>query len=339
MAETSPLIPISASRLKVCKDCSWLYWSKYHLKLPDTTNKGALSGTCCHTVFECLLNPRHREKHAAILTVPATIKNCPAIDRYVRTYCQKYKLDNDSYKLIDAMIVVGLAYDFYCEKGNAGNLMPERKFDITNQEPRYRIMGFIDKTAEYQQKGLLRIVDYKSSKRQFEGKDLDSNVQAMMYSLAARTFAPDLQPIVEFIFLQFPASPVQRLKFSEATLTGFEHYLADVSKKLSKFGLKEAMSDYAADKDMPDEGFSGPLMCGRAKEKGEMKKDGTPKYACQYKFPFRYFSLCREDGTAISSAFSEDDLKPDEAKGEFVVALNYLGCPRWNKGVTAKLRG
>lgn len=325
------LIALSASRLKVLKDCSWLYWCKYgELKLPDTTNSGALMGTACHTVFECLLKPRHRKFHKQITDDEATIRHCPVVTRFVKAYIKKYGLQDSDFKLIDTMIVVGLMYDFYCVKGAAQEIEVEHKFDIVNDNPLYRITGFIDKLAKYPTKKLLRIVDYKSSKRQFEGDDLEENIQAKIYSLAGRKLHPDLLPIVEFIFLQFPEKPVQRLKFSTEAIQEFEDYLGEMSRLVNNFTIADAKKDYAANRPMPKGGFSGPLLCGRAKQKGQLKKDGTPMWHCQYKFPFDYYALCNDDDEVIKTSF-EDNLVPKTDKGEYVILKKYKGCPRWNK--------
>ena len=328
---SNKLIALSASRLKVLKDCSWLYFCKYGpMKLPDKTNTGAMMGSICHTVFESLLNPRHRRFHEQITTEKATIRHCPVVLRYVKKCMKRDNLPDDSFNLLDTMIVVGLMYDFYCTKGAGREIEVEHKFDIVNESPKYRITGFMDKIAKYPAKSLLRIVDYKSSKRQFEGDDLESNIQAMIYSLAARKIFPDLLPIVEFIFLQFPENPVQRLKFSKSSLDDFELYLAEMSRLVNSFTIDDAKKNYAGDKPMPKKGFSGPLMCGRAKKKGELKKDGTPMWACQYKFPFEYYALCNEDDNVIKTSF-EDDLVPKTSKGEYIIKKKYAGCPRWNK--------
>ena len=58
---------LSASRIKVAQTCSWLYWAKYVLKLPDRSNDGAKRGTICHLVFECLGNPRHKHHFKKIV--------------------------------------------------------------------------------------------------------------------------------------------------------------------------------------------------------------------------------------------------------------------------------
>ena len=47
--------------------CSWLYWCKYHLKLPDKTNDGALKGSIVHLVLECL--GKQKRKNANDITL------------------------------------------------------------------------------------------------------------------------------------------------------------------------------------------------------------------------------------------------------------------------------
>ena len=55
-------IRLSASKIKTLDSCSWLFFSKYHLKVPDTTNDGASRGTIVHLIFELLLKPKHKKK-------------------------------------------------------------------------------------------------------------------------------------------------------------------------------------------------------------------------------------------------------------------------------------
>ena len=66
MSKTNPVY-LSASRLKTVKMCSWLYWCKYHQRLPDKSNDGASRGTVCHLIFECLGKPSRRHYYDAIL--------------------------------------------------------------------------------------------------------------------------------------------------------------------------------------------------------------------------------------------------------------------------------
>ncbi len=334
MAENKKL-KLSASRLKTFQACSWQYWARYHLKLPDEANSGALMGTCCHSVFECLLNSRHKKLYDLILAKPATIENSKAVTRYVNKYIKRWQLDPDiAFEKIDSMIIVGLVTDFFCKGGEL--LAPEYEFTLENKKPRYLIGGLIDKAVKYNEK-YLRVADYKSSKKKFVGEELIVNVQAMMYSLAAKKLWPHLIPIVDFIFLQFPKEPIQRLKFSDDQLKGFEIFLAQVYAQMEKFTNEDATKNFAARQKAPKEGFKGPLLCGWnfkqgfVKKEGELKKDGvTPKFVCSYRFPFDYWALCDEDGKVIKTS-KKNNLLAQESKGQFVVKKRYGGCPAFIK--------
>ncbi len=322
-------VKLSASRIATYQKCTWLYWTKYVLRLPDSTNTGALQGNCCHTICECLLKSRHKKLYDNILSGGATIENEPVIERFVRKFIKKEKLPEESFAKIDAMIVVALGVDFFCKGGKI--VSAEMEFDIANELPPYHIKGYMDKPAIYDDK-FIRIVDYKSSKKQYQGEELVINPQAMIYSLAAKKLWPHLTPIVDFIFLQFPKDPIQRLRFSDQQLRGFELFLSDIQEKLDSFTREDAVSDLAAKQPYTkDGGFKGPLVCGRAKKKGELKKDGTPMYYCPMKFPFSYFALCNEAGETLRTSFVKAELKPKKDKDEFVIKKKYFGCPHFNK--------
>ena len=75
----------------------------------------------------------------------------------------------------------------------------EEHFEIEGEN--FVINGFIDKKAFYKNK--IDIWDYKSSKARFNKEEIESNYQALMYSLA--TFKQDgIIPEVKFLFLRFP---------------------------------------------------------------------------------------------------------------------------------------
>ena len=60
------IVKLSASKIKTAQQCSWTYWCKYELKLPDTSNDGASRGTICHNVFE-LLGDKHKAEFNKII--------------------------------------------------------------------------------------------------------------------------------------------------------------------------------------------------------------------------------------------------------------------------------
>jgi hypothetical protein len=332
---------LSASRIKTLENCSWLYWCNYHLKLPDTTNTGALRGTLCHAVFEWLLLTKHR-KHFDDIVNANDIKGSPAIERVVVAYLKKYDLpDPEDYKLVNKMILVGLTTDFFLSGKKLFD--PEYAFNIRNKKPVYNARGFIDKWALDEKNKTVHICDYKSSKSKFSGDELASNVQAMLYSLAAKKVHPEYAPIVTFIFLRFKKAPEQVLQFDEKTLEGFEHYLEMCQAKIDDFSHDDATDNYAADQPQKGGGFNGILLCGFCKEKGELKKDGNPKWSCAYKFPYDYYALIDNRGvckkTAVTNIAEEykdnqptilKELKKGK-KGWKIEKRHYGGCPKWNK--------
>jgi len=324
---------LSASRINTLDKCSWSYWCNYHLKLPQTTNSGAQRGTLCHLIFELLINKKHRKHYNAIVK-EGSIKGSPAVDNLVVKHLKKDGLlsnrigGEDHYELCDKMILTGLKHDFFCEGGEL--LDPEYKFVIENEDPEYKVLGYIDKIAEFPKEKKIQIVDYKSSKQKFSGEDLTSNLQGMIYSMVATKVWPKLKPIVQFKFLRFPKKPDQNLEFSEDTLGGLEYYLAKVYKVINSFSEKDAKSNFAADQPMPPSGggFKGPLNCGFAKAKGQLKKDGSVMWHCPYKFDFEYYALVNSDKEIIKTSLDKKDLKKDEE--HTIKKMRYEGCPRHN---------
>ena len=327
---TTDLIPLSASRLATYKKCSYIYYGSYVLKLPRGSNDGARRGTVVHSVFECLLNPRHRWLYEEILEKKG-IKAIPLMNRFVRKLAKKQKLvrkfDNkgiDNYELIEQMILTGLKFDFFCEGNELENA--ETAFDYTNLKGTYRILGFIDKIARSSD-GKLGIWDYKSSASKFSGDDLEDNVQAKMYSLYALRVR-GMNSFVRFVFLRFPRQPIIKMQFSETELIEFEKMLEQVSQELKDFNLEKAYSNFAYDQGYGG-GFKGLMVCGKAKNPGEKKEDGSPVWHCEYKFPYHYFALCNANDAVIVTSMIKDDLRPDESKGEYVIQKLFKGCPRF----------
>ena len=96
---------LSASRIKTLQTCSWIYYSRYHLKLPDKSNDGASRGTVCHAVFECLGNPRHKHHYDDIMKAD-DIGGSTVVERMVETYAKKLLVnDDENMQLIKDMII------------------------------------------------------------------------------------------------------------------------------------------------------------------------------------------------------------------------------------------
>ena len=298
---------LSASRIKTLEDCSWKYWCNYNLKIPQTQNDGACRGTVCHTIFELLLNKKHRKHFNLIMEKGLTVASKP-VAKLTKLLLKKGGCHNEeNYEMCLDMIYVGLNADFFGEGGVADK--PEIRFTIKNEEPKYEIMGFIDKKIKYKDK--IKIVDYKSSKRKFPKKELASNLQAMAYSLAAKRKWPKSAENVEveFLFLKFPRQPSQQTTISEEQLAGFEHYLAYMYEIINSFTEDQAKTNYAKDK------IETKFFCKAGQH-----------WKCPYLEPYDYYSLEDKDGNILKGAFTEEELNPTKS-GQKVVKKRYTGCP------------
>ena len=305
---------LSASRLKTLETCSWSYWCNYHLKLPQKQNEGALRGTVCHLVFEMLVKKKHK-KHFTKISKAGTIKASPAIHRMVMKHLTQMEnsfdlpmTNEENTELVDDMIVVGLNCDFFGKGGQVDK--PEHEFLLDNKDPEYKIRGFIDKPIVYKRGKKIKIVDYKSSKYKFRGEELHSNVQAMVYTLAAQQEWPEHTPTVEFQFLRHPRSPLQQLQFNKEQLRGLEYYLAHSFQIINNFTEETAVTNYAYD----------------TKKNSWMCKIG--KWRCPYIDPYDYFVTVNEEGTETKKSFKKRELENSLKDGEKIEKRSYKGCPR-----------
>tara|TARA_Y100000310_G_scaffold150092_1_gene149480 strand:- start:8538 stop:9587 length:1050 start_codon:yes stop_codon:yes gene_type:complete len=343
MSKTKPIY-LSASRLKTVKMCSWLYWCKYHQRLPDKSNDGASRGTVCHLIFECLGKPSRRHYYDVILE-----QNDPfAVDAVKKLILKKAVSlgvdDEENMQMIKEMILAGLRYDFFGKKlVTPSKSFSEYEFDmhIKEGEKDYSIKGFIDKLFIYDKKKIALIRDFKTSKQLFQGEDKKKNLQDYIYSIAVKYLFPEVSSRnSEFVFLRFdlesknkPKGIMKMRKISDKRLEEFEIELTQAQHYLSKFNYHSAISSYAADKPNPTDGsFGGPIACGRARYRGQPKKDGSPMWHCAYKFPFDYYGLFDKDEKLIKTEFPENyALLLKNKKDSFSIKkLHYAGCPRWN---------
>lgn len=303
--EKQSLKILSASRIKTLETCSWVYWNNYHTKIPQTQNDGSLRGTICHTIFELLLNPRHRKDYNKIIKANS-ITGSKGVTKLVKKLKIKAGLNESNFEILDQMIMVGLKHDFFGEK-DGKIISPEYAFEIKNDEPKYHIKGFIDKPIKSKNKMI--IIDYKSSKAKFRGDDLEANIQAMMYSLASKKLWPKLKPIVRFLFLRFPKQPIQELEFTEDQIKGFEHYLEHINNYINNFDENSAKSNFAIDND------KSRWMCG------------IGNWKCPYKDSYDYYVKLNDKNEIIESNF---DGNFKDIIGFKIEKRKYEGCPKFN---------
>lgn len=353
---------LSASRIKTLQSCSWLYWCKYILKMPDKKNDGSSRGTICHLIFEVLGNKRHK-KHFDKIMKTQDVFSVESIKRLIIKHAKILEVDDfENISLIKQMIFNGLSYDFFGKKlGTPTQSFSEREFAIEFDDDNYyfKIRGFIDKLFLYNKKKYAVIRDFKTSKSVFLPTEIEDNMQDLMYSFAVTQMFPEYQNTQsEFLFLKFDLddqktneyvqselfngdklvanfqkshveSGVVRMQpITQGELEGFKHELTEIQKLIDNFSEKDAVKNFAVKKGFPKDGtFSGKLMCGFASKKGELKKDGSPKWHCAMKFDFNYFHIKNADGDVINSVFEEEFNESLVPEGGTYEMKHYAGCP------------
>lgn len=336
-------IPLSASRIKTLQGCSWSYYCSYILKLSDRGNLGSQLGSIAHTIFESLGSPRRKKYYLKCLR-RKNIYKVESIRRLVKKHFIKYGItDKEEAKKLNSMVVCGLAYDFFGTRlGTPTQSFSELPFDISVKKRgvSYRVKGFIDKLFLYRQKKIALIRDFKTSKKLFDGKDLEDNLQDQIYSLAVRNLYPEFLKIkVEFPFLQLvpelgKKAIIKMGGHTKSEIAGFEYVLTELQKYVDSFSEKDARLNMAYDKPFPsDKSFSGRLLCGFDEYEGQLKKDGTKRWGCPYKWGRQYYCVRDRKKNIVKTYFLDqyDEIEYDSSKGEKLFLEKYHGCPRWNR--------
>jgi len=329
--------------------CSWLYWCKYHLKLPDKTNDGALKGSIVHLVLECLGKNRHKKHYDSILNKGSVIASKP-IKALIHKHAKAANLlsDNSNIKDIYDMVFRGLVYDFFgTQIGKPTEVISEKDFELEIEEEdlRYRVKGFIDKLFVYKNKGVALIRDFKTNKKVYEGKEVTDNLQDYIYTLAVKKLYPEYKNInMEFVFLKAMESQKSEEGFwqivgskksilsmrnkSDDEMIGFEYELTEFQSYAESFNEGTAESNLASNQGMPKDGsFGGRLLCGFAKSPDEKKKDGSPKWYCSCKFGFEYYSLLDKNQELKRNFFPKKEALQSKQKGDKIKKMQYKGCP------------
>ena len=317
---------LSASRIKTLEGCTWKYWCEYHNSYPESSNAGSARGTACHLVLEVLLNERHRKYIDKILKA-GTIEVVPSICRLVKkSLTRDGYLNDENYKRCDEWILCGLNLDFLGEDIKGEVKEPEKHFVLESENPKFKIRGYIDKPIEF--KDGVKMVDYKTTKEIFPAKEIEYNVQALAYLLAAKELWPDLEKFsLEFQFLKFPETPIVEITATDDELEGFKYYLEHVYTIINNFSEEDAHKNFSKNHPWPkdDEGFKGPLACGYGKYPGHIKpKTGLPYWVCDHKWSYDYWVLLDENGKVLKSVKDEKELEGLEG---VVEKRHYDGCP------------
>lgn len=305
---------LSPSRIDTYFKCSYLYYLKYILKIPDEQTAAMARGSFMHAILEYLLRQDRRGRVERIIQKNDLCSD-PAVARLVRVLAKKYKVWNPSdVETVKEFVLRGLKQDFYHD--GSSFLRAEYKFELAGEG--WNAVGIIDKMAGYPDR--IVITDYKSSKSKFTAKQLEFNLQNYFYTYASKKMFPDLPVCVEFQFLKFKKVPLQAAPvLTDEQLKGFEEWLPHISKFLENLTLEQALESPAK-----DDIEKRMICCGSSF--GSVNKDGGKAHMCGYRYPYIYFELLEGDKV----------IKKSKNKNELVVLMNsdrkiiekqHDGCP------------
>lgn len=299
-------IRVSASRIKALKTCTYKFFCNEIERLPEKTHPKTIAGTICHTIFECLKNPRHRFWYDWIVK-EGSFKNTP-VARLVRRWQVKHNIAQEIIDPIDEMVQVGLCKIDFFHSTATKVFPPEHEFKIEMETG--ILKGFIDDLAIYGDRAKIR--DFKSQKEKFTAVELENEIQASIYQLYVwKAFG--LPAEVEFVLLRHPPTkrhPKLHLQIvppkTKTQLEGLEVYLEHMATVFKNFGLSDAHADFAAD---------------------DKKRAYFCQYICQFKNPFEYQSVSK-DGKLVKNYAMNETVVLDP--GEKLEVRKHAGCPRFH---------
>lgn len=305
---------LSASKIATLNKCSWSFYAKYILKLPDESNDGARRGSVTHEVLEFLAQPENHDLAREVLASKDP-ESFDVIKDMVEEEAKKQELvGRENLDMVYTFILNALKFDFFLEGYDIVGI--ERKFVL--EEDGYKALGFIDVDAERDDESLVK--DYKTSKAKKSPKELAFDVQAYMYALASYKRDPNKSRYrVQFQFLKFVRTPNQFVEFTPNQLLGFEEYLKQVYEHISDYNVSKAVGNLASNSK------SNYWLCG--KKQGMKKKDGSPAWICPFKYPYIYYEAQDADGKIVKTSKKKSDLQ--ELSEVTIVTKYYDGCPAW----------
>lgn len=319
-------VKLSASRIKTLELCSQKYYLEKIVRLPETVHPRTIVGTVCHEFLEWLNSAKDlKENWEKLEKCNYDISKLKYALDHLNSIIEKYNVRNDLRSDIIPMINVAILYFKEAFKDAEIIFNPEVEFEIEGDK--FVVLGFIDMLIK--KNGRYLICDMKSMKSKFDKKEIEYNIQAIIYQWAIKQIY-GTESDVEFIMMRFspktryPQNHIQRVPYiGEDAFRGLKAYLEYLGEYLEDFDEKKSRNNFAI-RDITKAWFCN-------KNKGEFKVDGSPAFYCPYKYPFDYFAKYKEN-KLIKTAFTLEELNPIE-EGEEVRKEVHSGCPAFKNKI------
>lgn len=296
------------------------------MKPPSGSTIPTTLGTIVHAILESFVEDRSLFdqfkkkkdffKVSALKEVACDIATCDGIDIEI--------IKDD----INSNVICALVDDFFGPEGS--EVKPEQDlvldFIEKNLGVDFTIKCIIDKVILPPDSDEVHVVDYKSSKKQFDKKDREFNVQAMINCLAlSRVYPERTRQIFKFFFTkpQFSKKPWQEITLpSKEEVDAFKLYLTQIQEYINNFSEENIFDNIPAN-------TPNYFPCGIP---GRIKKDGTVGWHCDAYLPLSWFVLKNKEGEIVSAAWDSEDLVGEGDVEEVI----YSGCPVYFKNGVAR---
>lgn len=293
---------VSASKVKDLIKCSYAFYCKNVLKLPEETHEKTLAGSCLHYIIEFVLKPRRKQLRLKIIKDGFTFGSHPSIYRYVEIFHRKHEID--MWQPMDLEPLLQLAFSTIAPYIKEDNFKSEQRFELKIGDA--TCSGIVDLT--YIDKENSRIMDFKTSAQKFTKKEMMNNIQAPIYQLwYFETYGELVE--VDFIMVRHPPTKFKPQKHiqtakapSEDILEGLKYYVRGLYQTMNNFGLREAFSSFCDDY----------WFCEKL---------------CKFKEPFEYATVF--EGDKEIGNFHLDKI-PQLKENQTVKIYKYNGCPKFN---------
>lgn len=298
-------VNVSSSKISDLLQCSYSFYLKHVLMMPDVPHWKTLVGSYVHNVVEYTLKRtlKRRKLLRRILRDGFTFDAFPNIRRYGAMFKAKHRLDLWEYPVVEAMLT--LTFSTLKPYLKEGRFKSEQRFEM--KYDKVTVSGYVDILSRGKDK---RILDMKTKGKRFTKAELGDNVQAAIYQWWYYETYGDLVP-VDFIMVRFPPtkrSPTYHLQTVEAPtvqqLGGLKQYAIHLHKLMNNFTLRDATGGFCS-----DFGF-----CERV---------------CPFKRPFDYLSLKDKSTGALIGNYMLDN-PPHVGENQMIERLHCKGCPRFN---------
>ncbi len=220
---------VSVSRLKLFDQCPLHFWFHYveHAEPGESDREAALFGSLCHAVLEAIYRWVQEEEHEGV--IPEEV-----IAEFFDQQWGASELTKIEH-MRDASSVIRSYFARNPDVNHWDILAVEHRFEIEING--VNVVGYFDRVDRDGADEIV-VTDYKTNQMPFTRVELETDLQASIYTIVARRLWPWAKRIV-FRFEMLRVDMVQPTERSDEDLDLAERYIAALNRKIEDPGRDE----------------------------------------------------------------------------------------------------